>query len=49
MPTGIRAACRELGIKIGYTLRQPHDLGWRQVVQLLAMFEELPWVAVLGE
>ena len=49
MPGVIKAACRESGIKIGYTLHGRQDLRCRQVLQQLEMFEELPWIAVLGK
>lgn len=48
MPPVVKVAWRELGIKIGYTLHRRQKLHWRQVCQQLNMFEELPWVAVLG-
>ena len=48
VPGVIKAACRESGIKIGYTLHPRQQLHRRQVLQQLKMFEELPWVAVLG-
>ena len=48
MPGIIKATCRGLGIKIGYTLNRRQKLHWRQVQQQLKLFEELPWIAVLG-
>ena len=48
MPGVIKIACRELGIKIGYTLHDRQNLHRDQVLQQLKMFEELPWIAVLG-
>ena len=50
MPPGIRAMCRALGIKFGYTRDHRLDLHWRVVVaKQLELFEGLPWVVVLGE
>ena len=47
MPGVIKAACRELGIKIGYTLHDRQNLHRGQVLRQLEMFEELPWIAVM--
>ena len=47
MPGFIKAACRELRIKIGYTLHGRQDLHRCQVLRQLEMFEELPWIAVM--
>ena len=49
MPGIFKVTCRELGIKIGYTLNRRQKLHERQVLQQLRMFEELPWIAVLGK
>lgn len=47
MPGVIKATCRELGIKIGYTLHHRQNLHYRQVLEQLDMVEGLPWIAVL--
>ena len=47
MPGDVKAACRELGIKIGYTLHDRYALHRAQVLQQLEMLEELPWIAAM--
>ena len=47
MPGFLKATCRELGIKVGYTLHHRQNLHYRQVLRQLDMVEELPWIAVL--
>ena len=49
IPGVVKAACRELGIKIGYTLHPRQNLHRHQVLQQLKKYEELPWVAFLGK
>ena len=49
MPGDIKAACRELGVKIGYTLQNRQNLQCLQILRQLEIFEELPWIAVLGK
>lgn len=49
MPDDLKVACRETGVKLGYTSHRCKNLDCHQVLGQLEYWDGLPWITALGK